>query len=95
MGAPLYWRQAGAGHACTDHHPARPKQCWSLDFVSDSFICDRSCHIMCLVDDFSRECLALVADRSISGARVARELTAVIGQRSKLHMIVSDKMAQS
>jgi putative transposase len=43
-----------------------------------------------VVDDFSRECLALVADTSISDARVARELTTIIGQRGKPHMIVSD-----
>jgi putative transposase len=46
--------------------------------------------ILCVVDDFSRECLALVADTSISGARVARELTTIIGQRGRPHMIVSD-----
>jgi len=27
-----------------------------------------------VVDDFTRECLALVVDTSLSGARVAREL---------------------
>ncbi len=70
--------------------PQGPNQRWSLDFVSDSFICGRRFRILCVVDDFSRECLALVADTSISGARVARELTAIIGQRGKPHMIVSD-----
>jgi putative transposase len=67
-----------------------PNQRWSLDFVSDSFICGRRFRILCVVDDFSRECLALVADTSISGARVARELTTIIGQRGKPLMIVSD-----
>ena len=28
----------------------------------------------CVLDDFSRECLALVADRSLSGLRLVREL---------------------
>jgi putative transposase len=32
-----------------------------------------------VVDDYTRECLALVADTSLSGMRVARELTRVIG----------------
>jgi putative transposase len=70
--------------------PQGPNQRCSLDFVSDSFICGRRFRILCVVDDFSRECLALVADTSISGARVARELTAIIGQRGKPLMIVSD-----
>jgi putative transposase len=72
--------------------PQGPNQRWSLDFVSDSFICGRRFRILCVVDDFSRECLALVADTSISGARVARELTAIIGRRGRPHMIVSDNV---
>ena len=52
--------------------PDGPNQRWSLDFVSDSLICGRRFRILCVVDDFSRECLALVADTSLSGARVAR-----------------------
>ena len=45
---------------------------------------------MTLVDDFPRECLALVADTSLSGVRVTRALDAVIAQRGKPHTIVSD-----
>ena len=70
--------------------PQGPNQRWSLDFVSDSFVCGRRFRILCVVDDFSRECLALVTDTSISGARVARELSTIIGQRGQPHMIVSD-----
>ena len=53
--------------------PQGPNQRWSLDFVSDSFVCGRRFRILCVVDDFSRECVGLIADTSISGARVARE----------------------
>ena len=70
--------------------PQGPNQRWSLDFVSECFVCGRRFRILCVVDDFSRECVGLIADTSISGARVARELTAIIGQRGKPHMIVSD-----
>ncbi|MXO92596.1 IS3 family transposase [Erythrobacter arachoides] len=70
--------------------PDSPNQRWSLDFVSDSLICGRRFRILCVVDDFSRECLALVADTSLSGARVARELTSLIGMRGKPHTVVSD-----
>ena len=47
---------------------------WSLDFVSDAFTDGRRFRILSVEDDFTRECLALVADTSLSGARVAREL---------------------
>lgn len=47
---------------------------WSLDFVSDALLDSRRVRILAVIDDFSRECLALVADNSLSGIRVAREL---------------------
>jgi transposase InsO family protein len=43
-----------------------------------------------VVDDVTRECLAAIPDTSISGRRVARELTALIQRRGKPGMIVSD-----
>ena len=43
-----------------------------------------------MVDDFTRECVTLVADTSLSGFRVARELDAAIANRKRPAMIVSD-----
>lgn len=43
-----------------------------------------------VVDDVTRECLAAIPDTSISGRRLARELTALIERRGKPGMIVSD-----
>src|SRR6266700_2325567 len=63
---------------------------WSLDFVHDQFACGRRFRILNVVDDVTRECLAAVPDTSISGKRVARELTALIERRGKPGMIVSD-----
>ena len=60
--------------------PSGPNQRWSLDFVSDVFDDSRRFCILCVVDDFTRECLGQVADTSLSGARVARELDAIISQ---------------
>ena len=51
--------------------PQGPNQRWSLDFVSDTLTDGRRFRILAVVDDFTRECLALVADTSLSGARVA------------------------
>jgi putative transposase len=63
---------------------------WSLDFVHDQFARGRRFRILNIVDDVTRECLAAIPDTSISGRRVARELTAVIEKRGKPQMIVSD-----
>ena len=54
--------------------PQMPNERWSLDFVADQFIDGRRMRILVVVDDCTRECLALVPDTSISGIRVAREL---------------------
>lgn len=70
--------------------PQRPNERWSLDFVSDQLTDCRRIRILTVVDDFSRECLALIADTSISGVRVARELDAIIVGRSRPKTIVSD-----
>ena len=69
---------------------ARPNARWSLDFVHDQFGCGRRFRILNIVDDVTRECLAAIPDTSISGKRVARELSTLIRQRGKPGMIVSD-----
>ena len=70
--------------------PSATNQRWSLDFVSDAFSDGRRFRILTIVDDFTRECLALVADTSLSGGRVARALDCLIFQRARPHTIVSD-----
>ena len=62
---------------------SRPNARWSIDFIHDQMACGRRFRILNILDDVTKECLAAVADTSISGQRVARELTAVIarGQR--------------
>ena len=67
-----------------------PNQRWSLDFVSDTLTCSRRFRILCVVDDYTRECLALIADTSLSGLRVVRELDAIIRWRGRPATIVSD-----
>ena len=70
--------------------PQGPNQRWSLDFLSDAFCDGRRFRILSIVDDFTRECLALVADTSLPGLRVVRELEALITARGRPAMIVSD-----
>jgi transposase InsO family protein len=62
----------------------------SLDFVHDQLACGRRLRILNIVDDVTRNCLAAIPDTSISGRRLARELTALIERRGKPGMIVSD-----
>jgi putative transposase len=69
---------------------ARVNARWSLDFVHDQFALGRRFRILNIVDDVTRECLAAIPDTSISGRRVARELSVLIETRGKPQMIVSD-----
>ncbi|AWL97878.1 MULTISPECIES: IS3 family transposase [Bradyrhizobium] len=70
--------------------PMAPNDRWSLDFVSDQLTDGRRFRILTVVDDCTRECLALVADTSLSGTRVARELDRLLMERGKPKMVVSD-----
>jgi putative transposase len=70
--------------------PQGPNQRWSLDFVSDMLADGRRFRVLVVVDDFTRECLALIVDTSLSGIRVARELDALVAVRARPMMIVSD-----
>ncbi len=69
---------------------ARANARWSLDFVHDQFANGQRFRVLNVVDDVTRECLAAIPDTSISGRRVARELSALIERREKPGMIVSD-----
>jgi putative transposase len=70
--------------------PLAPNDRWSLDFVSDQFICGRRFRILAVFDDCTRECLAAIADTSLSGQRVARELDLLTAWRGRPRTIVSD-----
>jgi putative transposase len=70
--------------------PLRPDERWSLDFVSDQLTDGRRFRILAVVDDCTRECLALIVDTSLSGMRVARELDRLMIERGRPRMIVSD-----
>ncbi len=81
--------------------PNGANQHWSLDFVLDALSSGRRFRVLAVVDDFTRECLGLVADTSLSGLLakipsgicgwVGRELDRVAERRGcRPAMIVSD-----
>jgi putative transposase len=72
--------------------PVQPNARWSMDFLSDTFGASRRFRILAVNDDCCRENLCLIADTSISGARVARELEALMRIYGKPDCIVSDNV---
>ena len=84
--------------------PLMPNQRWSLDprhghsdqwrfhgSISDQLTDGRRFRVLTVVDDCTRECLALIADTSLSGARVARELATLFEARGTPITVVSDR----
>ena len=69
---------------------ARPNARWSVDFVHDLLSNGRRFRILNVIDDVTKECLVAIADTSISGRRVARELDTIIARRGKPGLIISD-----
>lgn len=68
----------------------RPNQIWVLDFMSDALASGRRFRVFNVEDQFTRRGLAAEADTSLPGKRVVRELDAIVAERGKPEMIVSD-----
>ncbi len=63
---------------------------WSMDFVSDQLVNGRRFRVLNVVDDHSREMIGQLTAFSISGQRVARFLSELIGKRRRPDQIVCD-----
>ena len=70
--------------------PEKPNERWSMDFVTDCLANGRRFRVFTLIDDCTRECLALYADTGISGQRVSEVLDQVTTTRGFPRAIVSD-----
>ena len=68
----------------------RRNERWSLDFVHDSLKFGRRIRTLNVVDDFTRECLAIEVDTSLSGPRVARVFDQIAFTRGYPTTIVMD-----
>jgi putative transposase len=67
-----------------------PNERWSMDFVADALDDGRRFRTLTVVDVFTRECLALESDVSLSGRKVAAVLARVAGQRGFPKVITVD-----
>lgn len=54
--------------------PTRTNQCWAMDFVHDMLSNGRKIKSLNIMDEYTRECLAIETDSSIGGLRVVRVL---------------------
>jgi putative transposase len=70
--------------------PAQPHDLWVLDFVSDQLVSGRRFRILAVYDVCTRRCLLAIADFSLTGVRVARELDLLIAGHGKPGTVGSD-----
>lgn len=71
--------------------PRRPNERWSMDFVSDQIAkSGRRIRTLNIVDDFTRECIAITVDTSIPGARVVKTLESLKATRGIPKSIITD-----
>jgi putative transposase len=70
--------------------PKTANERWSMDFMSDSLATGRTFRTLNVIDDPTRECLAIEVDTSLSGERVTRVLDRLIARRGKPQSLVID-----
>ncbi len=68
----------------------RPNEKWSMDFVAARLLDGRWFRVLTVVDQFTRECLLLLADSSLSGHKVALALSQVVAERGAPESITVD-----
>ena len=73
----------------------RPNEGWSMDFVSARLADGRWVRTLRVLDLYTRESLALVADRSLTGVKVATALSQVLQQRAAPQAITVDNGSES
>jgi putative transposase len=83
-------KPGSSANSCVNQ-PARFKNdVWTYDFVADRTACGGTLKWLTLVDEYTRECLALHVDRSLTGVDVRRVLSGVVGRRGAPRRIRSD-----
>jgi putative transposase len=70
--------------------PVRTDERWSVDFMSDQLADGRVFRTLNIVDDFTRECLAIEVDTSLSGHRLVRVLERLGDEDRRPHALVMD-----
>jgi putative transposase len=69
---------------------AHPNHVWTYDFIFDATAGGRRLKILSVLDEFTREALALVPGRSLTSAHVKRVLAELFAQRGRPAVIRSD-----
>lgn len=83
-------KPGSSANSCVNKPACFKNDVWTYDFVADRTVAGRTLKWLTLVDEYTRECLALHVDQSVSGADVRRVLARVVGRRGAPRRIRSD-----
>ena len=84
-------RRLGTGeNGCTRRRAEHKDHIWSYDFVMDRTEDGRRLKMMPVVDEYSRECLSLEVERSITAQEVVKTLAILFAHRGEPAFIRSD-----
>ena len=72
--------------------PEAPNQRWSMDFMCDQLADGRRFRALTVIDEFTRESLAIEVDGSLPGLRVTRVLDCIAGRRGYPKVMVIDNV---
>lgn len=67
-----------------------PNHRWSMDFVSDRLADGRWFRVLTVIDQFTRECVLLLADQSLNASKVADALDRAVAERGAPESITVD-----
>lgn len=79
-----------SANSCVNQPSRFKNDVWTCDFIADRMIDGRSLQWLTLVDEYTRECLALVVGETMTGAMMRRVLVRVLSQRGAPRRIRSD-----
>ena len=71
--------------------PEKVNELWEMDFMSDQLVGGRRMKLLVIIDGYSRECLAIEGDSSLTGSRVVRVLCRLAQERGLPERILTDK----
>jgi transposase InsO family protein len=82
--------EGGSENGCTRRRAEHKDHVWSYDFVMDRTEDRRTLKMMPVVDEYSRECLCIEVERSITAKEVVKTLATLFARRGEPAFIRSD-----
>lgn len=88
-------RSVAAAHRLERPVLSSVNECWSMDFVADSLFNGQRIRALTVVDNFSRECLAITVDHALRGSDVVATMELVKALRGTPRRIQVDNVLPS